>query len=221
MKKLIFLFCLPVLAGMAFQSCNNSKTYAERLEEERDAISRFVKDSAFTIISEAQFKANGYKTDVKRKEFVYFNNGVYLQIIDAGSTLPTDTFTTNEILTVRYLERNVVTRKLTTFNVPLEEYMNNYPLYSTPLSLRYEETVGSSVTLSGKMISPYDYAWYSTYGSQTNGLAIPQGWLAVLEYVRSGANFRLIVPSKMGHNNSSLNVIPYYYEIRELKKAKS
>ncbi|WP_373837029.1 DUF4827 domain-containing protein [Bacteroides heparinolyticus] len=221
MKKLTFLWLFLLLLGTVFQACSNTKTYAEMLEEERDAISLFIQDSAINVISESEFQANNYTTDTSKNEFVAFSNGVYLQIIDAGSTNEADTFKTNEILTVRYLEKNITTRALTCFNIPLEDYMDNYFVYSTPLSFRFQKIVSSSVTLTGKIVEPYDYLWYSAYGSSTNGLAIPQGWLSVMEYLSDGANIRLIVPSKMGHTSSSNNVIPYYYEIRELKKANS
>ena len=36
MKKLIFLFLSVIAAGSLFQACDNSKTYAEMLEDEKN-----------------------------------------------------------------------------------------------------------------------------------------------------------------------------------------
>ena len=41
MKKLILLFISLLAVGAAFQSCDNTKTYAEMLEEERDGVNDF------------------------------------------------------------------------------------------------------------------------------------------------------------------------------------
>ena len=37
--------------GLVFQSCNNGKTYAERKEEEREAIKRFIEREDINVIS--------------------------------------------------------------------------------------------------------------------------------------------------------------------------
>ena len=42
MKKLILLFISLLAVGAAFQSCDNTKTYAEMLEEERDGRSTMI-----------------------------------------------------------------------------------------------------------------------------------------------------------------------------------
>ena len=52
MKKLIFLFLSVIAAGSLFQACDNSKTYAEMLEDEKNAVNKFIKDSAINVIVE-------------------------------------------------------------------------------------------------------------------------------------------------------------------------
>ena len=63
MKKLVFLFLSLLTAGSLFQACDDSKTYAEMLEDEKNAVSQFIKDSAIHVISveefEKQKKKNG------------------------------------------------------------------------------------------------------------------------------------------------------------------
>ena len=89
MKKLVFLFLSLLTAGSLFQACDNSKTYAEMLDEEKDAVNAFIKKHDIRTISESDFEANGYKTDTTKNEYVAFTNGVYMQIVDKGIVLST------------------------------------------------------------------------------------------------------------------------------------
>ena len=51
MKKLTLFFLSLLACGLAFQACDNTKTYAEMLEDEKDAIKAFIRDSSITFIS--------------------------------------------------------------------------------------------------------------------------------------------------------------------------
>lgn len=84
MKKLLLLFFSLLAFGYMFQACDNSKTYAEMLDEEKDAVNAFIKKYNIQTISESDFEANGYKTDTTKNEYVAFSNGVYMQIVDKG-----------------------------------------------------------------------------------------------------------------------------------------
>ena len=76
MKKLLLI----IIAAVAlFSSCNDYETYGDKKEKERNAISKFINDSAFTVISEDEFVKNGYKTNVERREFVKLDkSGIYM-----------------------------------------------------------------------------------------------------------------------------------------------
>ena len=91
MKKLTLFFFALLAVCLAFQACDNSKTYAEMLEEEKDAIKAFIKDSSIVVISQSEFYAQDSTTDVSRNEYVQLASGVYMQIVDKGSTNPADT----------------------------------------------------------------------------------------------------------------------------------
>ena len=86
MKKLTLFFFALLAVCLAFQACDNSKTYAEMLEEEKDAIKAFIKDSSIVVISQSEFYAQDSTTDVSRNEYVQLASGVYMQIVDKGST---------------------------------------------------------------------------------------------------------------------------------------
>ena len=49
MKKLVFLFLSLLTAGSLFQACDNSKTYAEMLEDEKNAVNKFIKDNDIRV----------------------------------------------------------------------------------------------------------------------------------------------------------------------------
>lgn len=217
MKKLILLFFSLLAIGSLFQACDNSKTYAEMLEDEKDAVNQFIKDNGFKIISKEEFeqdtitlsKENGDSYD----EFVAFSNGVYLQIVDRGSTAKVDTFANNDYICARYVEQNIATRDTTCFNVFLPAFADMTQFYQEPAVFRY---VVESTNIYGVFIA-MDYCWAITYGTT----AVPSGWLLALPYVRNNAHVRMIIPSKMGHSGSSQNVIPFFYDIWKFEKAQS
>ena len=56
MKKLVFLFLSLLTAGSLFQACDNSKTYAEMLEDEKNAVNNFIKDNDIRVIPKISLK---------------------------------------------------------------------------------------------------------------------------------------------------------------------
>ena len=73
MKKLLSLALLAMLM-LAFASCHHTETYAEQKERELTAINKFLVEDGINVISEETFKAQNYTTDLKRNEFVLFDN---------------------------------------------------------------------------------------------------------------------------------------------------
>ena len=63
MKKLTLFFLSLLVCGLAFQACDNTKTYAEMLEEEKEAIKAFIKDNNIKVISQTEFYRNDSITD--------------------------------------------------------------------------------------------------------------------------------------------------------------
>ena len=206
MKKLVFLFLSLLAAGGIFQACDDSKTYAEMLEDEKNAVNKFIKDKRIQIISQDEFEKNDTVTDLIRNEYVALSDGVYMQIVDRGSAEnKTDTFANNNEICVRYIEEDIMTRDTTCFNVFLEEWGDANQLYTNPAVFRY---VAEGSYVYGTFIQ-MDYYWASYYQST----AVPAGWLLALPFVRNYAHVRLIVPSKVGHSSAQQYVNPYYYDI--------
>ena len=231
MKKLVFLFLSLLTAGSLFQACDNSKTYAEMLEDEKNAVNKFIKDNDIRVISLEEFERDTVTASKEAgdgyDEYVAFSNGVYMQIVDRGGKEEgengvefineVDTFANNNVICTRYVEKDMMTGEVTCFNVPLEEWMDVPDYYKFPLTFRYVQNASTvyGIVLSGSL--EYDLLWVN----QGYGTAIPSGWLIALPYLRNNAHVRLIVPSKMGHTTAQQYVNPYFYDIRKFEKAKS
>lgn len=214
MKKLIFLFLSLLTAGALFQACDNSKTYAEMLEDEKNAVNKFIKDNGIRIISQSEFERNDTVTNLERNEYVSLADGVYMQIVDRGNEEDkTDTFATNNEICARYIEEDMMTRDTTCFNVFLDKWADATQLYARPAVFRY---VAQGTYVYATFLQ-MDYYWSSVYASTS----VPAGWLVALPYVRNKAHVRLIVPSKMGHQSAQQYVNPFYYDIWSFSKAEN
>ncbi|MBQ9498664.1 MAG: DUF4827 domain-containing protein [Bacteroidales bacterium] len=198
MKKLIYFIVALVVCGVAFESCHDNVTYADMLKDENRMIENLIKDSGIVVISQSEFYAHDSVTDLSRNEYVQLASGVYMQIVDKGSSDPADTIRTNDHVLVRFLEYNISdTMNISCSNVTYPYLVDEF---------RY---VKSGASIMGTFISG---AMYATYQKT----AVPAGWLTIFPYVRDGAHVKLIVPSKMGHEASMQYVHPYYYDLRRI-----
>lgn len=209
MKKLILLFFALLTIGHIFQACDDTKTYAEMLEEEKDGVNAFIKNRNIKVISQAEFERQDSTTDVAKNEYVAFSNGIYMQIVSKGAKSLTDTFRTNNLVLVRFTEVDILTDSITTVsnvNNPVE-YLNLYPdgfRYTESGMSIYGQFIDNEPGIGTNMLSAYQ------------STSVPSGWLIPLKYVRDSASVRLIVPSKLGHQQALKEVYPYYYDITKL-----
>ncbi|MBS7575252.1 DUF4827 domain-containing protein [Bacteroides sp. NSJ-90] len=203
MKKLTLFFLSLLALSLGFQACDDSKTYAEMLEEEKDGINNFIKDRNIKVISQTEFYEQDSTTKSKDRgddvdEFVQLTSGVYMQIVDKGSENKADTVKSNDEVLVRFMEYSILDKDTTLSNLAAAETVDAF---------RY--TVTSS-SIAGIFLQGYMMSYYSSP-------AVPAGWLVPLTYVRDMAHVRLIVPSKMGHQTAMQYVYPYYYDIRKFQ----
>jgi len=201
MKK--FLFILIAFVAV-LTSCNDYETYGDKKEKERNAISKFIADSSITVISEDQFKQQGYVTNVKYNEYVKLDkSGVYMQIIREGCG---DKIKDNESvnLVCRFHEMNIIEETTRIYND-----INDLAHVADIMHVSRTSNTYTAYFTSGVM--------YSAYGA-----SVPAGWLVPLSYVKVGrpqsfteecSKVRLIIPHSQGHATASSNVIPFYYEI--------
>lgn len=206
MKKISYILLLLV-STFTIVSCDKTETYAEELAKERSAISKYIADSAVTVISETQFANQNYTTDVSKNEFVLFQkSGVYMQIIRQGCG---DKIKDKETCTVlcRFSERNLLTDSL--------QLTNNI------LTWAYLVDKMSVTDNSGTFTAAFmkeSSLMYTAYKSTS----VPSGWLVPLTYIKIGrpekenediAKVRLIVPAAQGQYYATLSVYPCLYDL--------
>lgn len=208
MKKFAYIL---ILVAVALTSCNDYETYGDKKEKERNAISKFIADSAFVVISEDQFVKNGYKTDLDHHEFVKLDkSGVYMQIVRGGcGDILADGESTN--IVCRFREKDII-------NDTLQAH-NDVTVYAGIPDIMQIARKGGTYTASftsGVM--------YSVYGA-----SVPAGWLVPLPYIKIGrpqsmeeecSKVRLIVPHSQGHSTATSYVKPYYYVITYEREAR-
>lgn len=198
---------IAFIAAVTVISCDDTETYAEQKDKERAAISRFIADSAITVITESQFKEQGYKTDVSKNEFVLMqNSGVYMQIVREGCGEKIKEGETTTVL-CRFTEYNILTDSL--------QLTNDILSFSSIVDKMTVTNSNGSFTASfidGQSVMAMFYGTTS----------VPSGWLVPLTYIKVGrpenagdeiAKVNLIVPHTQGHAYASSGVYPCYYTI--------
>lgn len=195
MKKILGLLTFALLTFVMFPSCDDSKTYAEMMEEERELIKQFMADSSFYSVDNMPAD-----TVFAPKEFLLFSDGLYMQIEDKGSG---KSFESGMEVTVRFTELRLHDGVVISNNKSSAQGLN-------PDVFRYQV---SGSTQSGIFIAENDSEtsyMASLYGST----AVPSGWLVPLKYIKNGGKVRLIVPHKLGQSDALYYVYPCYYELQ-------
>jgi hypothetical protein len=192
MKKIIPCLLLLLLANIVFLSCSDTKSYADRLEDEKKAIAAFIKDNDIQVISQTEFYDQDSVTN--DNEYVQLASGVYMHIIDKGSTNKADTVKSGDHVLVRFTEYDLLSK---------DTSLTNVSDVARPDEFLYRVT---STQIAGQFISGYMPSAYTS-------TMVPAGWLQPLAYVRDKSHVRLIVPAKMGHSTAQSSVYPFYYDL--------
>lgn len=102
MKQFHIIILFFVLLIAAFSSCDDSKTYAELLLDEKSSIQTFMEDKGFTATTV-------YPDTIPFPEGVFYltESGLYVHVIDTGKQI-IDTIPDNTVITVRFLETDMV-----------------------------------------------------------------------------------------------------------------
>lgn len=203
MKKLSILFFSLVAFALFMQSCDDYKSYAEQLKEERNLIKRFISQHEIETISLDQFEAQDSLTI--GNQYVEFNNdGVYLQVVHEAEGPDARFAETNDVILVRCLEVYLATN---------DTVVNSLNVSSAMDEFRYTK---SSTQVLGQFIKEKNPGMMQyAYGS-----AVPAGWLIPLSYLKlstsNGADrtkVKLIVSAKSGQADAIQNIYPCYYEL--------
>lgn len=204
--KTFYIVLLGIFGlGFFIQSCDNSKTYAELKEDEREAIRRFIELKNIKVIDEDQFRAQDSTTNVANNEYVLFEeSGVYMQVLNRGNgeVLSDGRY---EILT-RYWEE-VIAEDGTSDTLSSNMNPNSFPYPDEFILTKTSNSLSASFAGYGAM--------YQAHGSAY----VPSGWLLPLNYLKVGREIsgrsmvKLIVPHSEGTSTASGQVVPCHYEI--------
>ncbi|NMA74871.1 MAG: DUF4827 domain-containing protein [Bacteroidales bacterium] len=205
MKKGLLFFCSSLLL-LLFFACDNTKTYAEKLEDEKKAILRFIDKHDIKTISQKDFEED---TITGENVYVTLSDGIYMSIVDRGSENPNDTIKSGQNVVVRFTEYDIIGGYVTeasNYGNPIEQ-LNEYPdmfRFEQAGTRLYGEFITGELGIGHNMVNAYQ------------STSVPAGWLLALKYIRNNAHIRLIVPSKMGHSRGIQMVYPYFYDIRKI-----
>lgn len=219
MRKL--LFGILVILGMAFvASCDDSETYADQRNRERDSINLYLRYHDVQVISESQFEERyaAYQndptvvlTDTALNEFVLFEtSGVYMQIIDVGCGDVIQEGETTDVL-CRFYEYNLLT----------SARGDSLQLSNNVLSYSYLVDKMSVTNSYGTFTASFDTSQSLMYQAYSSA-AVPNGWLVPLSYIKIGrpetaedriAHVLLIVPHSEGTATASSSVYPCLYDL--------
>jgi hypothetical protein len=166
------------------------------LEEEKDAINKFIKKNNIKVITAREFEQKDNKTDTSDNEYVQLSNGVYMQIVEGYKT-DTDSIKSRDVITVRFVEYDILAEDTTLAN------------YTLPQMLDVFDYTISGTTAYGQFRQGLMANWYQT-------TKVPEGWLVPLRFISSEARVKLIIPSKVGHDTALQYVYPYYYDLRRI-----
>ena len=213
MKKLHLILMLAFVFGCFLQSCNDGKTYAERKEEEADAINAFLVKNDIEVISEEDFFKD---TVTKENQDVLFNdNGVYMNIVQrgVGEKLGDGSYEIHS----RFMEIALQDRSDVGFaagdTLLANMHWNDYPSAQTDPETFRLDVSGDSYSATfmdrSKMASVYESS------------AVPSGWLVPIPFLKISrttesstvARVKLIVPHSEGTLTASSAVYPCFYEI--------
>lgn len=193
MKRITYLCSMLLMgAAVAITSCDNNKTYAEKLADEKDAIKKFVAEQNITSISVSEEKLADYKADAnswlpgklhfEEGQWYKFDDNLYMRINDYGDT-------TNMYINMNFPD--IVIRFDSCYNLLTYDNLSS-------------DFIGNETSTSGGwLLAGWNTTYPSAYGS---GLDFPVRYLGVR------GNVSLIVPSKLGMSADTQNVIPYFYK---------
>ena len=153
MKKLTLFFLSLLALSLGFQACDNSKTYAEMLEEEKDGINDFIKDRNIKVISQSEFYGQDSTTKCKDRgdavdEYVQLTSGVYMQIVDKGSENKADTVKSNDQVLVRFMEYSILDKDTTLSNLAAAETVDEFRYTVTSSSIAGTFLQGYMMTIT-------------------------------------------------------------------------
>ena len=198
--KINALLALFVLA-LSVVSCDDTVTYSEMKDKERDAVNAYIQEKKINVISYEEFVANDSTTDVGNNEYVLVDD-VYMQIVNNPKKKDATAFSINDgdnvDLLIRYYEYNIQDGDTITGN--------SYAADADEMRVSNNSGSYTATFTSGIMKSVY-------------GSSVPTGWMVPLRFLtftRKQSNLakvNIIVPHTKGTSTAATYVYPCHYQI--------
>lgn len=96
-----FITFVACVAAMLFASCKHDKTYAEYLEDEHDAIAKYMKENNIKVVNTMPDSTSEWLTEEGYPVYYKFSDGLYFHLVDKGDTTTLAPKTGNMVF-VRY-----------------------------------------------------------------------------------------------------------------------
>ena len=217
MKNLYIQILLGLLVFLGLESCNDRKTYGELVDEEEEAIERYILEKNIKVISKEEFFANDSTT--RENEYVFFKDkGIYMNIVNPGEADEILQEGSHVVLSrfIEVLMKDVKDLDRSAGDTLLRNmYANDYPVMQMKpeeYKVMIDKQSGYAGTFQGTSIMA------KTYEGNT---AVPTGWLFPLQFIKPTrtnetarlARVKLILPHSEGSFFASRFVYPCYYEI--------
>ncbi len=187
MKK-ITGFVMLMCAALSVSSCDDTKSYTERLEAEKDAIERLMEQEGIVVLDD--YPADGV---FRENEFVKLENDVYLNVIDSGNG--------NRI--GEGVRQNVICRFTARIfmsdTVTIDGFASNYLPVTMQCTPYYEYNMMQTTAVQD--------------GSASSGLEmyVSEGLASGLYHVGDSAEVKLIVPFKISSTMLRQMYEPVYF----------
>lgn len=200
-----FNILMIVCAALLALSCSKTKSYTDMLKDQKKAIDRLKDKEGFVFLKD--FPKDSI---FKENEFVELENGVYLNIIDKGTS-------ERAVYGTKILYRCTMYYPMNTAYIGYKDTSTGWPVTPYGLNLTSDnKSLSSNYGPHSNGTSPYPF----TYGDYTSWY-VSEGLMTPLLYVGDRAKVKLIVPFKRGLSADNNNGEPAYYEILEYKFEKN
>ncbi len=102
MKRISYLLLMTILVSLITSSCNNTKTYAEQLNDEKILIADYIKRNKIQVVK--TYPADSVWTDKDGNDIYYLTpaSGLYIHMINYGDLKSSDTLALKDIVVPRY-----------------------------------------------------------------------------------------------------------------------
>ena len=201
LKNKLNTFLFLLFLAVCFTSCDDTVTYSEMKEKEREAVAAYISEKNINVISWEDFVSNDSTTDVTKNEYVLVDD-VYMQIVNNpiknNPKARAIQNGENVDLLARFSEYNIQDGDTITANL--------YAASSDEMRVTNNSGSYTATFTSGVMSSVY-------------GNSVPTGWLVPLRFLtftRKQSNLakvNIIVPHTKGTSNAATYVYPCHYYI--------